>query len=146
QTNAIIIAATLNTIGYSISLSHCLTGDETGVFALGMMSQSTHPRRGWPQRSQLQPACASVSRTANPSNATCFNISLPVSTSSVNNRVVFIESLLLQLNAIAAAAARLCIYWLLLCKNCPDPTAFERAQYTRALKSYPRSQPSTAAS
>jgi dihydroorotate dehydrogenase (fumarate) len=31
-------------------------------------------------------------------------------------------------------------------KNCPDPTAFERAQYTRALKSYPRSQPSTAAS
>ena len=27
--------------------------------------------------------------------------------------------------------------------NCPDPTAFERAQYTRALKSYPRSQPST---
>ena len=31
-------------------------------------------------------------------------------------------------------------------KNCPDPTAFERAQYTRALKNYPRSQPSTAAS
>ena len=29
-------------------------------------------------------------------------------------------------------------------KNCPDPTAFERAQYTRALKNYPRSQPSTA--
>ena len=31
-------------------------------------------------------------------------------------------------------------------KSCPEPTAFERAQYTRALKSYPRSQPSTAAS
>ena len=30
-------------------------------------------------------------------------------------------------------------------KNCPDPTAFERAQYTRALKSYPRSELSTAA-
>ncbi len=30
-------------------------------------------------------------------------------------------------------------------KNCPDPTAFERAQYTRALASYPRSTPSTAA-
>lgn len=30
-------------------------------------------------------------------------------------------------------------------KNCPDPTAFERAQYTRALMRYPRSQPSTAA-
>src|SRR5215472_13200561 len=30
-------------------------------------------------------------------------------------------------------------------KNCPDPTAFERAQYTRALKSYPRSQPSATA-
>ena len=29
-------------------------------------------------------------------------------------------------------------------KSCPDPTAFERAQYTRALKNYPRSQPSTA--
>jgi len=29
-------------------------------------------------------------------------------------------------------------------KNCPDPTAFERAQYTRALNSYPRSQPSNA--
>lgn len=31
-------------------------------------------------------------------------------------------------------------------KNCPDPTAFERAQYTRALSTYPRSQPSNAAS
>jgi dihydroorotate dehydrogenase (fumarate) len=31
-------------------------------------------------------------------------------------------------------------------KNCADPTAFERAQYTRALKSYSRSQPSTTAS
>ena len=30
-------------------------------------------------------------------------------------------------------------------KNCPDPSVFERAQYTRALKSYPRSQFSTAA-
>jgi dihydroorotate dehydrogenase (fumarate) len=29
--------------------------------------------------------------------------------------------------------------------NCPDPTAFERAQYTRALKNYPRSRPSKAA-
>src|SRR6266487_5418522 len=28
-------------------------------------------------------------------------------------------------------------------KNCPDPAVFERAQYMRALKSYPRSQPST---
>jgi dihydroorotate dehydrogenase (fumarate) len=31
-------------------------------------------------------------------------------------------------------------------KNCPDPTAFERAQYTRALKTYPKSPSSTAAS
>jgi dihydroorotate dehydrogenase (fumarate) len=31
-------------------------------------------------------------------------------------------------------------------KNCPDPTAFERAQYTRALKSYPKSPSSTPAS
>src|ERR1700757_283117 len=30
-------------------------------------------------------------------------------------------------------------------KNCPDPTAFERAQYTRALSSYPKS-PSSAVS
>ena len=29
-------------------------------------------------------------------------------------------------------------------KSCPDPTAFECAQYTRALKNNPRSQPSTA--
>jgi dihydroorotate dehydrogenase (fumarate) len=28
-------------------------------------------------------------------------------------------------------------------KNCPDPTAFERAQYTRALSSYPKSPSST---
>jgi hypothetical protein len=34
-----------------------------------------------------------------------FNISLVVSASSLNNRVVFIESLLVQLNAIAAGAA-----------------------------------------
>lgn len=31
-------------------------------------------------------------------------------------------------------------------KNCPDPTAFERAQYTRALKSYPTNPSSAAAS
>ena len=31
-------------------------------------------------------------------------------------------------------------------KNCPDPTAFERAQYTRALKSYPSNACSNAAS
>jgi dihydroorotate dehydrogenase (fumarate) len=30
-------------------------------------------------------------------------------------------------------------------RNCPDPTAFERAQYTRALVNYPRSPSSTAA-
>jgi dihydroorotate dehydrogenase (fumarate) len=30
-------------------------------------------------------------------------------------------------------------------KNCPDPTAFERAQYTRALANYPKSPSSTAA-
>ena len=30
-------------------------------------------------------------------------------------------------------------------KNCPDPTAFERARYTRALKSYPVGESSTAA-
>jgi hypothetical protein len=29
-------------------------------------------------------------------------------------------------------------------KNCLYPTAFERAQYTRSLKSYPRNQPSAA--
>ncbi len=31
-------------------------------------------------------------------------------------------------------------------KNFPDPTAFERAQYTRALKTYPKSPSSTATS
>ena len=31
-------------------------------------------------------------------------------------------------------------------KNCPEPTAFERAQYTRALKNYPRSTSSTMSS
>jgi dihydroorotate dehydrogenase (fumarate) len=31
-------------------------------------------------------------------------------------------------------------------KNCPDPTAFERVQYTRALVNYPRSPSSTAVS
>jgi dihydroorotate dehydrogenase (fumarate) len=31
-------------------------------------------------------------------------------------------------------------------KNCPDPTAFERAQYTRALKSYPSNVSPTVAS
>jgi hypothetical protein len=115
---AIIIAATLNTIRYSIVLSHCVTGDETGVSALGTMSWLTHPGQGCPHRSQLQLVCASVSRTTNSSNATSFNISLVVSASSVNNRVFFIESLLVRLNAIAAATARLCVYCLLLCINC----------------------------
>ena len=118
HTYAIMIAATLNTIRYSIVLSHCLTGDETGVSALGTMSRSTHPGQGCPQQSQLQPACASASRAGISSNATSFNISLVVSASLVNNRVVFIESLLVWLNVIAAATARLCVCWLLLCKNC----------------------------
>jgi len=118
HTYAIIIAATLNTIRYSICYLTCLTGDETGVFALGSMSGLTHPGQGCPQRSQLQPACASVLRTGNSSHAMFFNISLVVSASSVNNRVFFIESLLVWLNVIAAATARLGICWVLLCKNC----------------------------
>ena len=96
QTKLVIIATTLNTIRYSIVLSHCLTGDETGVSALGTMSRSAHPGQGCPQRSQLQPACASVSLTGNSSNATSFNISLVISASLVNNRAVFIESLLVR--------------------------------------------------
>ena len=52
----------------------------------------------------------------------------------LTREVVFIESLLVQLNAIAVCCSRLCIYWLLLCKNCRDPAAFEHGQYTRALK------------
>jgi hypothetical protein len=99
HTYAIIIAATLNTIRYSISLFHCLTGDETGVAASGTTSRLTHPGQGCPQRSQLQLACASASRSGNTSNAMFFNISLVVSASSVNNRVVSIESLLVRLNA-----------------------------------------------
>jgi len=118
HTYAIIIAATLNTIRYSISLSHCLTSDETDVSASGTISRPTHPGQGCPQRSQLQPACASLWRTGNLSNATFFNISLVVTASSVSNIVAFIESLLVRLNAIAAATARLCICWVLLCKNC----------------------------
>ena len=35
HTYAIIIAATLITIRYSILLPHCLTGDETGVLRTG---------------------------------------------------------------------------------------------------------------
>jgi dihydroorotate dehydrogenase (fumarate) len=31
-------------------------------------------------------------------------------------------------------------------KNCAEPTAFERAQYTRALQNYPGGRPLTAAS
>jgi dihydroorotate dehydrogenase (fumarate) len=31
-------------------------------------------------------------------------------------------------------------------KNCPDPTAFERSQYTRALKNYPKSPSRTVSS
>lgn len=118
QTKLVINATTPNTIRYSISLSHCLTGDETGVPASGRMSRSTHPGQGCPQRSHLLPGNASVSRTGRSSNATSFNIRLFVLVSSVNNRVVFIESPLVQLNAITAPRVRLCICWVLLCKNC----------------------------
>ena len=93
HTYIIIIAATLNTISISILLSYCLTDDETGVSEPGAMLGLTHPGQGWPQRSQLQPACASVSRSDNSSNGTSFNISLFVSASSLNRRVGFIESL-----------------------------------------------------
>src|SRR5262245_3077189 len=93
HTYIIIIAATLNTIMVSILSSHCLTDDKTGVSAPGTMSGLTQPGQGCPQRSQLQPACASVSRSGNSSDATSFNISLVVSVSSPNKRVGFIESL-----------------------------------------------------
>src|SRR5262245_34006905 len=95
HTNVIISAATLNTIRYSILLSHCLTDDETGVSALGTMSRLIHLGQGCPQRSQLQPTCGSVSRTCNSSNGTSCNINLVVSVSSLNKRVGFIESLLM---------------------------------------------------
>ena len=42
HTNAIIIAATLNTIRYSISLFHCLTGDETGSVGFGYDAVDAH--------------------------------------------------------------------------------------------------------
>jgi hypothetical protein len=46
HTYAIIITPTLNTIRYSIFLSHCLTHAESGVSALGTMSRSTHAGQG----------------------------------------------------------------------------------------------------
>ena len=70
-----------------------LIDDETGVSAPDTTSGLTHPGHGCPQRSQLQPTCASISRTGNSSNVTSFNISLVVSASSLNKRVGFIESL-----------------------------------------------------
>ena len=118
QTKVIIIAATLNTIRYSIYLPRCLTGDEIGASTFGPMLRPTQPGHGWPQRSQLQPACASLSRTANSSIAFSFNISLTVSGSSRNKKVGFIESLLVRLKAMVLVMARLCVYWVLLCKNC----------------------------
>jgi len=129
HTYAIIIAATLNTISASMSLSHCLTDVETGVSASGTMSRLTHPGQGCPQRSQLQPACASVSRTGNSSNATSFNISLAVSASSLNKRVGFIESLPVLPKLRRSLVARLGICWLLLCKNCVEVWAAYPRRY-----------------
>ena len=72
---------------------------------------------GCPHWSQLQPACASVSRICAQSNATSFNISVAVSGPSFNNRVVFISApLLVQTTAVTIAP--LGVDWLLLCKNC----------------------------
>src|SRR5436190_19894640 len=66
QTNAIIIAATLNTIRYSISLSHCLTDDdETGVSALGAMSRRRTRDEDAPSDrncSPRAPRCALITR------------------------------------------------------------------------------------
>ena len=86
-------------------LSHCLTDGDTGVDAPGAMSRFTHPGQGCPQRSQLQPTCASASRAGNSSNATSFNINLVVSASSVNKRVGFIESLPTASKTTAIASA-----------------------------------------
>ena len=48
QTKLVIIATTLNTIRYSISLFHCLTGDEIGVSASGEQRAVNTPRTGMP--------------------------------------------------------------------------------------------------
>ena len=148
HTYAIIIAATLNTIRYSISLFHCLTGDETGVSASGTASRLTHPGQGCPQRSQLQPPCASAWRSGNLSNAMFFNISLAVSVSSVNKRVVFIESLLVRpkLRRPLAAAGRLLSFAL---QNLPGPgrvrarAIHARAESVRGLSPRPGSTNAT---
>jgi hypothetical protein len=53
----------------------------------------------------LQPARASLSRTATPADVTSFNISLTVSGSSFNKRVGFIELLLVLFKSMASAVA-----------------------------------------
>ena len=118
QTKAIIIAATVNTMRYSIYLPRCLTADEIGTSAFVCSLRSRHPTHGWPQRSQLRPARASLSRTVATADVNSFNISLAVWGSSLNKGIGFIESLLVRLNVIAVATARLSVCWLLLCKNC----------------------------
>src|SRR5215469_2143758 len=118
QTYAIIIAATLNTISYSISLSHRLTRDETGVSALGTMSWSTHPGQGCPQRSQLQPRLPLPGRVAVGSGAAFISCSLAAPISSFNKRIVFIGGLLFRCNTTDGGITRLHVDCLLLCKNC----------------------------
>lgn len=93
HTYAIIMAATLNTIRYSIRYVTVRLVMKPGSLFRVSCSGGRDPGHGWPQRSQLPLACASLSRTGTSSNATSFNISLVVSVSSVNNRALFIESL-----------------------------------------------------
>src|SRR4030095_5402702 len=67
--------------------------------------RSRHPAHGWPQRSQLPPARASLSRTATPPDVSSLNISLTVSGSSFYKRVGFIESLRASKTAASAGNA-----------------------------------------
>jgi hypothetical protein len=68
-----------------------LAGAEIENCAFGCTLRSSQPGHGWPQRSQLQPAIASVSRSITLVGAMFCNISLAGLVSSFNNRVVFIS-------------------------------------------------------
>ena len=90
QTYAVIIATTLNTIRYSMLLAHSSKGNENGRSPFSSALLWPQPEQGWPQRSQLQPATASVSCTGAPVGAGFSSSSLACTVSSFNKRVVFI--------------------------------------------------------
>ena len=121
-------------------LPRCLMADEIGASASSGLLCSTPPDTDGPSNHNCTLRTLTLRNCSSPDVTSC-NISNPVSGSSLNKKVAFIESLPVRPKLRHPLAARLGVYCVLLCKNCvavcasyPRPTLFSRRDSCKCIR------------